>query len=235
MPRRLPQPMSWDPDAGRVTRAYDEWSLIDRDIRRFLLWTSEVVEREYEERWDALAAAPGDPEGPDLVDVFYSDVGRLLPDDHGWMLRAAAVKDGVTTFEVYLEKAANEVLADHGLAFRLQPGRTPFWSDLIDIYRLIGVKIDTDEVAGVRELRHVLTHLRGELRTEELRQRLGGGETIPSSAAVLTVEDTISNLDVLSRAVMRVDTVAWKLSWGGQRSDALMALDDESSETGSVR
>ena len=51
------------------------------------------------------------------------------------MMLSSVVKDGVTAFEVYLEKAANEVRKVHGLAdLKGRRGSYPDWGDLRAFY-----------------------------------------------------------------------------------------------------
>jgi hypothetical protein len=106
--------MSWNEQAHSVTRAFDDWALTDRDIRAFLKISDQFVQKEYERIWNELANSPGDPDGPELPDLFNDAVDGLWPSDYEWMLLPSVVKDGVTAFEVYLEKAANEVRKVHG-------------------------------------------------------------------------------------------------------------------------
>jgi hypothetical protein len=94
--------MSWNEQAGSVTRAFDDWRLTDRDIRAFLKISNQFVQKEYQRIWDELANSPGDPDGPDLPSLFHDVVEGLWPSDHEWMLLSSVVKDGVTAFEVYL-------------------------------------------------------------------------------------------------------------------------------------
>jgi hypothetical protein len=135
-----------------------------------------------------LANSPGDPDGPELPDLFIDAVQGLRPSDHEWMLLSSVVKDGVTAFEVYLEKAANEVRRVHGLADL--EGRRGFlnWGDLRGFYQdHLQLNIDSAEVEPIRKLRHLLTHSRGKLRTEADRRAFGDqSEVFPSHQAKLS-------------------------------------------------
>jgi hypothetical protein len=104
----------WDEGLGTVSRAFDEWRLIDQDRRVFLQLSIEFADREYERIWNDIGSSPADPDGPEQPDLFHAAVHGLWPDDYEWMVRAAVLKDAVTSFEVYLEKAARELLAKHG-------------------------------------------------------------------------------------------------------------------------
>ena len=140
------------------------------------------------------------------------------------MLRAAVIRDAVTAFEVYLEKSTSEVLRHHGYAWKLKPGRTPRWDQLVKFTSgYLGITVDSDPVQRVRALRHTLTHMRGELRTQEQRDQFGIDDDsgFPSKWAVLTTESVIDSLDDLAAVVRTVDAVAWRFSYGGDRLPSL--------------
>jgi len=218
--------MSWNEQAHSVTRAFDDWALADRDIRAFLKISDQFVQKEYERIWNELANSPGDPDGPELPDLFNDAVQGLWPSDHEWMLLSSVVKDGVTAFEVYLEKAGTEVLNRHQLAFKVKPGRTVEWRDLVNFYQEhLGLDVATDEVKRIRQLRHLLTHSRGELRTEKLRKEFGDqSDVFFSRKAELTREQVEKMLDELGRAVRQVDPTVYKFAWTGDRAPSLLAL-----------
>ncbi len=209
-----------------MTRAFDDWRLTDRDIRAFLKINNQFVQKEYERIWDELANSPGDPDGPELPDLFNDAVDGLWPSDHEWMLLSSVVKDGVTAFEVYLEKAANEVRRVHGLPDL--EGRRGFlnWGDLRAFYKEhLGLSIDTAEVERIQKLRHLLTHSPGELRTEAERKAFGDpNEVFPSRQAKLSQGEVMAMLDELGEAVRQVDPTAWRFAWAGDRASSLLAL-----------
>jgi hypothetical protein len=218
--------MSWNEQAGSVSRAFDDWTLADRDIRGFLKVSNQFAQKEYHRIWDELANSPGDPDGPELPDLFNDAVGGLWPSDHEWMLLSSVVKDGVTAFEVYLEKAANEVRRVHGLADL--EGRRGFltWGDLRTFFKdHLDLSIDTAEVERIRKLRHLLTHSRGELRTEAERKAFSDpSEVFPSRQAKLSQEQVVGMLDSLGEAVRQVDPTVWRFAWTGDRVPSLLAL-----------
>ncbi len=85
---------------------------------------------------------------------------------------AGVVRDAVTSFEVYLDKACRAILLAHGA----DPVRDPAWRDLKDIFRAVDIKIETGAVRCIREMRHFLTHRRGELSTEQQREKFASTE-----------------------------------------------------------
>lgn len=208
------QAMPWAEDLGHQTLHFDEWKTTDHEIRTFVGWTTEVASGEYERQWQRVSSLPVGPDGPDAVDLLFDELGGLMPHDHEWMLHAAAIKDGVTAFEVYLEQAANDILRRRGAKFDLKPGRTPQWPDLVDFYADdVGAAINTAQVAHVRELRHLLTHQRGELRTDDQRARFGAAGGVLSYRAELNPTVTTECLDVLATVVRSLEPSVWQLTW----------------------
>lgn len=84
---------------------------------------------------------------------------------------------------------------------------------------LLDVSVDTNPVRRVRALRHTLTHMRGELRTQKQRDQFGVEEDsgFQSNRAVLTTESVIDSLNELATVVRKVDAAAWQFSYGGNR------------------
>ena len=115
---------------GTATRAFDEWRMVDSEMRAFLALTTRWMQERYEQIWSELGAQPGTEDGPELPDLFYRAVHGLEPLDYHWMLQAAVVRDAVSAFEVYLDKVGAEVLQRHGHTWKVRLGRTPDWSDI---------------------------------------------------------------------------------------------------------
>ncbi len=213
--------MRWDESGGRVSRAYSEWLLIERDQRAFFRLGLRFAREMYDRLWDEAGSEPGDPEGPDQVDSFEAKVDGLWRHDYEWMHSAGVLRDAVTSFEVYLEKAREEVLRHHG-HHRQVPEAAPRWHTLEQFFKKLRVEIETDAVREVRSLRHFLTHQRGELRTEELRRRFSRqSDGIPPIVVELHEEDIIASMDALASAVRAIDPSVYEHSWGGARITTL--------------
>jgi hypothetical protein len=58
--------MSWNEQTGTVTRAFDDWTLADRDIRAFRKVSNQFAQKEYDRIEHELMNSPGDPDGPDF-------------------------------------------------------------------------------------------------------------------------------------------------------------------------
>jgi hypothetical protein len=191
--------------------------MTDSDMRTFLALTTRWMDERYEQVWNELGAQPGSEDGPELPDLFHRAVDGLEPLDYHWILQAAVVRDAVSAFEVYLEKVAAEVLQRHGYIWQVQPGRTPTWPDTISFFsNQLDIEVNTDRVQHVRGLRHMLTHLRGELRSPQQREQFGrnGDGGLSSCRAELSVNAVVSALDDLAEMVRRVDPVAWPFTYG---------------------
>jgi len=220
---------AWNESSGAVTRAFDDWRITDSDIRQFLTLTTRWMDERYNALWEEIGARPGTKDGPDQPDVFTREVGGLWPDDYKWMLHAAVIRDSVTAFEVYLEKASSGVLRFHHYDWKLRAGRTPNWNDLVKFTSgYLAVTVDSDRVRHIRALPHTLTHMRGELRTQEQRDQFGVDDNsgFPSRQAVLTAESVTDSLDDLAAKVRTVDAAPWRFSYGGDWISGLTHLAD---------
>lgn len=207
--------MGWDEQQGRVSRAFNDWHLIDQDQRTFLQIGLQFAREKYDEVWEQASHESGDPDGPELVDVFDDRIGGLWPHDYEWMHLAGVLRDSVTNFEVYLEKASSQVLSSHGFAW----GDSPRWGDLKRFAKALGLVLESDGVREVRDLRHFLTHQRGELRTEDQRRKFAQASTdiIPPIVVELDEESVLTAMDKLARSVRSIDPAIWAHTFGGRR------------------
>lgn len=209
-----------DNGMGTVTEAWDEWFFIDRDQRQYLEFTLSLAAERYDAEWARAQREPGYADGPDVFDVFYSRVGGLLPIDHEWMTLAAVLRDAMTAYEVYVSKAIDEVLSAHGLQ-RKNTERTPGWAEMARTCKILGLKPNPEPVKQIIELRDILTHRRGELRTQSDRDRFGEGSESFGRLAHLTRESVLGYLDQLGAMTRLLDPVLWAYSWGRFRAKPL--------------
>lgn len=207
--------MGWDEQQGRVSRAFNDWHLIDQDQRTFLRIGLQFVRDKYDEVWEQASHEPRDPDGPELVDVFDDRIGGLWPHDYEWMHLAGVLRDSVTNFEVYLEKARSQVLRSHGFRW----GDSPRWGELKRFAKALGLALESDDVREVRDLRHFLTHQRGELRTGDQRRKFAQSpaDIIPPVVVELSEESVITAMDKLARSVRSIDPAIWAHTFGGRR------------------
>lgn len=238
--------MGWDEASGTVSRSFDKWKLVDKDIRAFLNLTTRWAASKYEETWNAAEQETdtGSLLNQETADEFSRRVEHLWPHDYEWMLRAAVVRDAVTAFEVYLEKSLDEVLARRARVKikRQRAHESPPWYTLVDGHRMIGNEVANDRIKHIRALRHTLAHQRGELRTEEMRQKFAvdfvlatnvdSGEEIWDRAHVggkvqLTSEVVSAVLDNLGLAVRSADHRVWAIAWGRAAAPQLDALREQ--------
>ncbi|WP_210590857.1 hypothetical protein [Streptomyces sp. GESEQ-35] len=108
--------MAWNEDSGTVSRAFDDWKWSDRENRAFLRlsdqWSTEAYQQTWQQAGKSLAERfdPDRHYGDEHVDMFHDAVDGLWPNDYAWITDASVIKNAVTAFEVYLEKALHEVL-----------------------------------------------------------------------------------------------------------------------------
>lgn len=231
---------SWNERSGSVSEEFDQWKAVDADVRAFLRLTHRWAQNQYNVEWknaEEEFAERFDPDRHDPdgnVDLFHHKVGGLWPEDYAWMVNAAALRDSVTAFEVYLEKSVLTVLKHftwgvegkptQRLQFRKQMNfDSPSWNSLVQVYAHFGLEIDTEEVKYVRSLRHLLAHQRGELRTEEKREKfaaeISAADTGNLFGAVrdipLSADRVLEMMDTLGSKVRETDPAPWAYVYGG--------------------
>lgn len=214
---------AWDEGRGRNSRAFHEWRLVEQDIRTFLRLGVAFATAEYDRLWSESGEEPYIEEGPDHLESFEAKVDGLHEHDYCWMHRASVVRDAVTCFEVYLEKAREEVLDHHGQEIPVAL-RSPTWRRLVDFLLLLGIKVETAAVVNARDLRHFLTHRRGELRSEELRTKFQAetSDGFPAWTVELTDDRVLTVLDDLASTVIAIDPGIYAHTWGGVRIPTLV-------------
>jgi len=195
---------------GRHTAAFLHWEFIECDQRVFLSTGLRIAREAHERVWEEAAAEPGDPDGPELHEVYYDRIGGLWLPEYEWMHEAGVLRDAVTNFEVYLEQVCDEVPSHLAKQCRQEPR----WGDLRRFFARLDISIETDEINRIRSLRHLLTHQRGELRTEASRAKFAGATSpysLESPIVDLSEEVVTQAMDTLAAAVHRLDPLVWQL------------------------
>lgn len=238
---------NWSERGGSTSRAFSQWSLADQDIRSYLrlstLWSKsgyDALWKQAEESFEKVFD-PYRHDGDEHVDMFEDSINGLWPHDYEWMLQASALKEAVTAYEVYAEKAVDEALDRFrweigGVAHKLRPkigkGRdSAGWRELVEFHSFLGNDIAPPAVRKIRDLRHMLTHQRGEIRTDEQRLRFrddmaeGGADDTTESFiggnVLLGEPRVIAALDELAGSVRRADPTIWAIAWGSGQPPSL--------------
>ena len=216
--------LGWRPNSdsrGTVTQACDEWLLVSNDQRAYLHLTLSRMRQVFEAEWEDVMNTPPTDDSTDPYYVFYNRVG-MSPSDWEWMTLAAMVRDAVSAYEVYVVNAYQEVQRTHGHEVTSSTPAPRFWLAR-EGAEILGLDVRPPAVHDVFELRNVLTHQRGELRTEDDRKRHGGEDDLLSDTAHLTEDKVIAALDVLAAAVNDLDPIMWAYTWGQQVAPPLVA------------
>ncbi|MFI1652147.1 hypothetical protein ACH4XT_35180 [Streptomyces avidinii] len=236
--------MTWNEAHGAVSRAFDDWRRADAENRAFLRltasWSQTAYEREWTQAEESLSSV-FDPElhnGDEHVDMFHDAVGGLWPDSYQWIVEAAVLRNGVTAFEVYLEKGLQEVVEPWEVTYEGQPHMvrlytpkgftSPGWRTLVKGHKVLKSTVETPDVEWARDLRHLLTHQNGELRAEEALNKFrdtvaekDAGEFDRASVGgrvPLGVARVTSVLDALAAVVRHADVAVHTYGpWGTQR------------------
>jgi hypothetical protein len=207
---------------GTVTFAWDAWFFTDQDQRIWMDQTLSWATERYDAEWAKIQQEPGDPDGPDPIDILMSRLGNLLPHENEWLTLSAVVRDAVTAYEIFLMQAFDEVLQAHGRR-RVDHLRTPAWSEMANRYRLIGIDVRSPEIREILNLRNILTHQRGELRRARERDQFGkAAGAWTDRLAHLTPDLVTDYMDELGKATRGIDPIAWAYSSGGQRVPSLL-------------
>ena len=115
-----------------------------------------------------------------------------------------------------------------GKAYRLVPvvspsQLSPSWPTLRDIHAALGNRLETELIKYVRALRHLLTHQRGELRTEEQRKQYveeanaddwSVGDAYVGGDVPLAHDRVIEMMDQMAAVVRSSDPAVWNHTWG---------------------
>lgn len=205
----------WCEKAGRVSRAYSDWLLVETDQRSFLRLGLEFSRKSYARIWKEAGEEPWYDDGPEQLEVFEDRVDGLHEADFEWMHLAGVLREAVTGFEVYLEKAREEVLCHQG-----RPGeiaeRSPHWGILAQFFNRLGAEVNDAQVEGIRTLRHFLVHRRGELRTTEQRKRFAPKDPQWALNAELSESQILRDMDILAGSVRSCDSYVYDYTWGDE-------------------
>jgi len=208
----------WDRD-GPASLGWRDWILVYSDIHRFADVGLKMINDAHQRAWDQAAAQPSNEVFWDVGEAYDNLVGGLNSVDHEWMYLAAALKDSVTAFEVYLAALAEEILIVHGLIERLYGKLSPWWKALKRWYRRhLDLDLDSHGVAEIREIRHALAHRRGVLRTEAERKAWGRQEGFGGRTVDLQPDGVRGMMEILAGMVSIVEEAGVPYTrFGGKR------------------
>lgn len=208
----------WDRD-GPASLGWRDWILVYSDIDRFVVVGMEMIRDAHRGAWDEAAAQPASQDFWDVGEAYDHLVGGLNSVDHEWMYLAAALKDSVTAFEVYLAALAEEILVVHGLIEPAYGKLSPWWGPLARWYRRhLDLDLDSHGVREIREIRHILVHRRGVLRTDAERKAWGRQEGFGGRTVDLQLDAVREMTETLARKVSTVEDAGVPYTrFGGKR------------------
>ena len=210
----------WSAEAGLCTRAFEDWRFSEKGLRAFLKFGLSFAETGYTAIWDRLSKEPGGEDGPDLIDLFDEETDGFSSTDFEWLLLASSVRDGVTLLEVYLESVLHE-LVDTRIHETKIGESSPRWQDLRLLFRhAFAIDLEAPAVKPVLDLRHLLTHRRGELKAEPTRRRYDRRVyDFPDQRVHLDLDAVLKHLEAVSGKVIEVDRKLFPLAWGREEVD----------------
>lgn len=145
--------------------AFQTWRAVDLEIANFVHVGVQLAERSHRATFEA-AGSSGlyDPEVVDQGDAYWNHVGGLELDTQKWFTVAGGVQAAVANFELYVEEVSlTRLKAMEGP----RVPRTPYWTELVAGWRLIGLELADLETTTARDLRHQLAHKLSEDRRDD--------------------------------------------------------------------
>ena len=137
----------WSEKEGKVSQAFNDWFFVEADQRAFLRLGLEFSRESYARFWKQAGEEPWYDDGPDQLESFEDRVHGLHEADFEWMHLAGVLREAVTGYEVYLEKAREEVLDHQGRRTEI-PGRSPHWGVLVDFFARIGAEVEVAQLGA---------------------------------------------------------------------------------------
>lgn len=113
------------------------------------------------------------------------------------------------------------VICTAGLQPKLGKRESPGWRELVEFHGFLGNDIESAKVKEIRDLRHLLTHQRGKLRSEQQRLRFRdeaaeagvdfGLQSYVGGSVFLGGKRVLAALDDLAAVVRQADKTIWLL------------------------
>lgn len=95
---------------GNETRSWEVADVRLDEASTHLVRTHALLKLVYDAYWDYVGEQPGDPDGPEHIDVFTGLLDPLDPWEHERLVLGGAVKEAVSIGEVYLADLARNLL-----------------------------------------------------------------------------------------------------------------------------
>lgn len=157
---------------------YDMWNRDELEVRGFLIVSSRVMREWFNMRYDAASrefhSMRRDAVDPDMFDEGYLydlavESCGVDPHDYDWQLSSAVIKDACSLYEVYLERAADQVLSVSGFGLKMpEPEGSWSWQTCRAFYEAyFGIDVRPSPIGNIIWMRNKMTHLRDMLRTDE--------------------------------------------------------------------
>lgn len=172
-------------DYGDTTYEYSLWNLDELEVRGFLISSNRGMQEWFSLKWQEAEEKANELFDPDYDDVslpydLFTDSVGVDPVSYFWQLSSAVVKDACSLYEVYLERAADNLVRQHGARLaKLQTEESWTWTECRAFYQsYLGCDIKPPLIENIIWMRNKMTHLRDELRTADgladFEQRLQG-------------------------------------------------------------
>jgi hypothetical protein len=158
------------------------------ELRGLIKIVPPLIEVDRTRRWEEIGSRPGDPDGPEMIDIYEAEAGREEGWGHADFARTIYVAAVVTAWAVFHDYLARELrktclsydLSGHPALAKLAEEDLRMWDRRFDKiekrYRdFAGVSLTDweswDQVRHARELRNAVVHNQGQYTQAYLRTK----------------------------------------------------------------
>jgi|HubBroStandDraft_3_1064219.scaffolds.fasta_scaffold263871_1 hypothetical protein len=198
------------------------------ELRGLIKIVPPLIEADRERRWQEIGSRPGDPDGPDMIDIYEAEAGL----EEGWghadfprTIYVAAIVTAWAVFHDYLARelrmSLNHDLSQHPPPPKPSAKQVREWDRRFETlekgYRdFAGIpvaKLETwDEVRHARELRNALVHNQGQYTRAYLKTKLAHRPTEEELPFALVNDDSaLIDRDVIPLSFTLADAVITQL------------------------
>ena len=198
------------------------------ELRGLIKIVPPLIEADRERRWQEIGSRPGDPDGPDMIDIYEAEAGLEEGWGHADFPRTIYVAAVVTAWAVFhdylareLRKSLNHDLSQPPPLAKPSAKQVREWDRRFETlekgYRdFAGIPVAKwetwDEVRHARELRNALVHNQGQYTRAYLKTKLAHRPTEEELPFALVDDDSaLIDREVIPLSFTLADAVITQL------------------------